>query len=30
MFSFFMAMNEEEKSELLFGGYDTEKFEGDI
>jgi Eukaryotic aspartyl protease len=30
MFSFYMAMNGEDQSELLFGGYDTSKFTGEI
>ena len=30
LFAFFMAVNEHEQSELLFGTYDTTKFTGDI
>lgn len=30
MFSFYMAMNDKDQSELLFGGYDKTKFSGDI
>lgn len=30
IFSFYMAMNGEDQSELLFGGYDTSKFTGEI
>lgn len=28
MFAFYMAMNDEEDSELVFGWYDETKFEG--
>lgn len=30
MFAFFMAMNENEQSELVFGGYDNTKFTGEL
>ncbi len=30
MFAFYMAMNEDEQSELVFGGYDSTKFTGDL
>mmetsp|Transcript_13067 Transcript_13067/g.9469 ORF Transcript_13067/g.9469 Transcript_13067/m.9469 type:complete len:80 (+) Transcript_13067:588-827(+) len=30
IFSFYMAMNQKDSSELLFGGYDPDKFTGEI